>query len=85
MKNLEEAIKHLKNGKDRDPDGLINELFKKEVAGNSLKLFLKLFNRIKEENEIPNFVKMADISTIYKGNGEKCDLKNDRGIFIVSI
>ena len=86
MKNLEEAIKHLKNDKARDPDGLINELFKNEVAGNSLRLsLLKLFNRIKEENEIPNFVKMADISTIYKGNGEKCDLKNDRGIFIVSI
>ena len=28
---------------------------------------------------------MADISTIYKGKGEKTDLKNDRGIFIVSI
>ena len=86
LKNLEEAIKHLKSDKARDPDGLINELFKEEVAGNSLKLsLLKLFNGMKQENKIPDFVKMADISTIYKGRGEKCNLKNDRGIFIVSI
>ena len=58
------AIKHLKNDKARDPEGLLNELFKKEVAGNTFKLsLLKLFNKIKEENEIPNFVKMADVAT----------------------
>ena len=28
---------------------------------------------------------MADVATIYKGKGEKCDLKNDRGIFLVTI
>ena len=86
MKHLEEAIKHLKNDKARDPEGLLNELFKQEVAGNSFKLsLLKLLNKIKEKNEIPDFVKMADVATIYKGKGEKSDLKNDRGIFIVSV
>ena len=28
---------------------------------------------------------MADVATIYKGKGEKCDLENDRGIFLVTI
>ena len=28
---------------------------------------------------------MADVATIYKGKGEKCDLQNDRGIFLVTI
>ena len=50
LQNLEEAIKHLKNDKARDPDGLVNEIFKNEVAGNNFKLsLLKLLNRIKEE------------------------------------
>ena len=45
---------------------------------------LRLFNRIKEENYIPEFIRNADVATIYKGKGEKFDLENDRGIFLVS-
>ena len=40
---------------------------------------------MKKENQIPDFVRFADVATIYKGKGEKCDLENDRGIFIVSV
>ena len=40
---------------------------------------------MKKENTIPEFVRAADVVTIYKGKGEKCNLENDRGIFIVSI
>ena len=40
---------------------------------------------MKAENEIPEFFRKADVATIYKGKGEKCDLTNDRGIFIVTI
>ena len=40
---------------------------------------------MKENNFIPEFVRKAIIATIYKGKGEKCDLKNERGIFLVSI
>ena len=46
---------------------------------------LNLFNKIKFENDFPEFMRKADVTTIYKGKGEKCDLNNDRGIFIVSI
>ena len=33
----------------------------------------------------PEFVQLADVATIYKGKGEKSDLKNDRGIFLVTV
>ena len=44
-----------------------------------------LFNNIKASDSIPTFMKVADISAIYKGKGSKNDLSNERGIFIVSI
>ena len=40
---------------------------------------------MKFENEIPEFVQLADITTIYKGKGPKSELINDRGIFIVTL
>ena len=40
---------------------------------------------MKLENYFPDFTRLADVSTIYKGKGEKSNLNNDRGIFIVSI
>ena len=44
-----------------------------------------MFNKMKEEDYIPDFMRKADVATIYKGKGEKCDLENDRGIFLVTI
>ena len=86
MGDLEKALKGLKSDKARDPNGLVNELFKEGIEGRDLKLsLLKFLNRIKEKNCIPDFVRMADVATIYKGKGEKCDLQNDRGIFLVTI
>ena len=86
MKNLDDAIKSLKKDKARDPNGWINELFKEGVAGNNLKVsMLRLFNKIKNENHLPDFMRKANITTIYKGKGEKSNLENERGIFIVSI
>ena len=86
LNQLDEAIKTLKNNKSRDPLGWINELFKNGVAGYNLRLsILHLFNKIKEENHIPDFMRLADVSTIYKGKGSKKELINERGIFVVSI
>ena len=39
---------------------------------------------MKSENSIPEFVRLADVVTIYKGKGEKSSLENDRGIFMVT-
>ena len=61
-------------------------MFSTEVAGTQLKLsMLMLLNKMKHENYIPEFIRLADVATIYKGKGEKCDLVNDRGIFLVTI
>ena len=85
MEDLEEVLKKLKEGKSRDPNGWVRELFSNDKAGRNLKLsLLKLFNKIKSENHIPDFMRKADVATIYKGKGEKRDLENDKGIFLVT-
>ena len=85
MQDLELVLKDLKRDKARDPNGLVNEIFKDDVAGHDLKVsMLLLFNKIKAANHIPEFMRNADVATIYKGKGEKCDLKNDRGIFLIT-
>ena len=86
MKDLELVLKSLKKDKCRDPHGLINEIFFTNVAGSSLKeSLLILLNEIKINQEIPKFMKFAEITAIYKGKGSMNDLKNERGIFIVII
>ena len=46
---------------------------------------IKLFNGIKSELFIPQDLQMANITSIFKNKGSRLDLKNDRGIFILSI
>ena len=86
MVHLEAVLKALKKNKARDPNGWVNELFQDGVIGDNLKLsLLHIFNKIKEVNHIPEFIRMADVSTIYKGRGPKTELVNERGIFVVPI
>ena len=86
MEDLEAALKELKAGKCRDPEGLIREIFKDEVLGDDLKKsLLILFNKIKETQKFPAFMQLANICAIYKGKGDVNDLESDRGIFLVSI
>ena len=64
--------------------GLIRELFQMEVIGDDLKKsMLIMYNTIKKTKVIPAFMRIANISAIYKGKGEMTDLDSDRGIFIV--
>ena len=68
MKDLEKALKKLKSGKCRDPEGLVREIFKEEVIGDNLKeSLLFLFNRITESGKIPPFMRTANMCAIYKG------------------
>ena len=86
LNDLEAALKSLKTDKARDPHGWVNELFKDGIAGRNLKLsLLCMFNKMKETNKIPEYFRLADISTIYKGRGAKTELINERGIFVVTI
>ena len=79
------ALEALKAGKARDPNGWVYELFKDGVIGENLKLsLLHMLNKIKESTKIPEFVRLANISTIYKGqmhfccfNIEKHDVETD--------
>ena len=80
------ALKSLKNGKCRDPLGLINEIFKPEVAGKDLISSLTIImNKVKENNKIPALFRLKNISTIYKNKGSRADLENDRGVFICTV
>ena len=86
MSDLEEALKQLKSGKCRDPEGLIREIFKEGVIGDDLKQsMLILFNKIRETGRFPSFMQKFNICAIYKGKGSVMDLESDRGIFLVSI
>ena len=40
---------------------------------------------MKEQNYIPEFMRKAHVTTIYKGKGDKFDLVNERGIFLVTV
>ena len=85
MSDLEKALRCLKVNRSRDPDGLINEIFKSNMIGNNLKnSLLLMFNKIKEQQTIPVFMKNANITTIPK-RGSRLLLKNERGIFRVSV
>ena len=83
---LNQVLKKLKNNKARDPYGLIYELFKIGAIGDDLKesLFLMCY-KIRDNLEIPELLKFANITSIYKGKGAKNYLENERGIFSINI
>ena len=61
------------------------ELFKPGVCGEDLEnSLLLMFKKIKDEISFPEFMDFVNIVGVYKGKGEKMDLNNERGIFIVN-
>ena len=86
MTDILKATKSLKKNQCRDPNGLIHELFHQDVMGQDLKrALLFLMNGVKENLQLPNEMKFANISTIFKNKGSRLEMDNDRGIFIVSV
>ena len=82
LEQLETALKSFQNNKARDPHGHIYELFK--FGGKDLKLsLLRLFNLVKRNQIYPDILKPSNISSFYKLKGQKDDLNNDRGVFVV--
>ena len=82
---LDNVLKTLKEGKSKDPNGYVCELFKSEALGSNLKeSLLVMFNKMKNQICIPECLRMANITIIHK---KKCklDLYNWRGIFVCSI
>ena len=85
MKNLEDVLRSLKNNQARDPVGMVNELFKLENIGSKLKwAILDLMNCLKSNLFIPEKFQLSNITSIFKNKGSRLDLKNDRGIFILT-
>ena len=64
----------------------IDDLFKPGVIGSYQRnSMLTLLNKVKFNGFIPEFIQWANITSLCKGKGDKLDLKNERGIFIVSV
>lgn len=86
MKDVEIALKGLKNGTSRDPHGYANELFKPNVAGHDLKLaIVKIVNNIKDQQKIPKSMQLCNTTTIYKNKGPRNKYNSYRGIFRVTV
>ena len=76
MKDLEMVLRSLKNKKARGPEGLSRTIFKESTIGSNLKdSLLIMFNKLKENGEIPNFMRRANVTTIPK-KGSKIKLDN---------
>ena len=72
-------LSSLKLGKSRDPLGLVSEIFKPDVAGKDLtSSLLSMLNKSKSITQLPGFMQLRNISSIYKGKGEKMNLDSDR-------
>ena len=85
LSDLEKALGDLKRNKSRDPEGLINEIFKLDVIGDDLKnSLLIMFNQVKKKKMIPSFMNYSNITTVPK-RGSKLELMNERGIFRVAV
>ena len=86
MKNLDEVLKSLKTNKTADPNQMINEIFKEGCIGDDLKVaLLELFNGAKFNQIVPDFVTLANITTIFKNKGTRLDMKNEHGICILTV
>ena len=86
MKDLEAVLKSLKNNQSRDPLGMINEIFKPGVIGQDFKrAVLALMNGMKKSLEVPTFMQLSNITTIYKMKGSRLEMENERGIFILMV
>ena len=63
VSNIMKICKSLRNGKSRDENGLIYEIFKPNYAGHDLMNSLTImFNHIKETFMIPDFMQLASIT-----------------------
>ena len=86
MDQLEAVLSNLKNGKATDPIGLVNELFMLKNIGTDLKeSLLMLLNKIKDQFKEPEFMQLANITSLWKRKGPKSDIENERGIFILTV
>ena len=87
LNQLVGVLKSLKRGKCRDPQGLLNDILKPDVAGQDFQLsLLKMLNKTKETLIIPDMIKIVNVAMLPKpGKASLHDLENQRGIFLISV
>ena len=78
------CIRKFKNNKAKDPLGHVKELYK-NMGKDGINSIVLLLNRIKRELYLPQELTNSDIKVIYKGKGDRADILNNRGIFILPI
>ena len=82
--DIRKVLLSLKNGKARDPLGWCNEIFK--LCGEDMvRSLTMLFNRIKNETNIPDKMRYKNVTALYKGKGPRMLLDSDRGIFTSTV
>ena len=60
MKELEEELKNISENKSSDPHGINRSIFHNNSIGLNLKeSLLIMFNKMKNNGEIPNFMKVV--------------------------
>ena len=80
------VLKSLKKNKCRDPNSMINEIFKPGVVGTDLQIaLLDLFNICKSKMQIPDFMTISNIVNVWKKKGDKMNIDSYSGIFIINI
>ena len=85
-KELKSALTSLKSNKARDPNNLVNELFKSSAIGEDLEVaLLHLLNGVKDHFYVPPTFQISNITTILKKNKSKFSLESERGIFTQSV
>ena len=78
MDELDKVFKNLKNGKTKDPNNYICQLFKEGAIGKDLKLsILMMINKMKTEVTVSDCLRRANITILHKKNS-KLDLNNWR-------
>uniref|UniRef100_A0A8C9SDP7 Reverse transcriptase domain-containing protein n=1 Tax=Scleropages formosus TaxID=113540 RepID=A0A8C9SDP7_SCLFO len=78
------AMKQLKHGKATGVDGIPPEVWKDGGSVLHTKL-RKLFVHCWEQGKLPQDLREAVISTLYKNKGDKSECSNYRGITLPSI
>ena len=65
---------------------MINEIFKPGIIGKDVCCgLLGLLNGVKIETLVPFFMRLANITSIYKQKNSRKNLENDRGIFVLTV
>ena len=67
QEDLTKVLKSLKNNKGRDPNSLINKLFKPGLIGLDFQIgLLDLFNICKTQMKIPDIMTFSNIVNVWK-------------------